>query len=190
MKLKSIIKKINELNESVSFDTIFDNLGQDNGLDQLQRGYSGFNDDEDEMIDTESDEFRDYVYEVFEELYQNLYDYITSSNITLWRYISVDEQGLQKILNGNTSLGIYWTYDKNSAQQYFGDTKKYDVVLESKVKNSDINWIKTFTVKLEIDQTDEEKEIRLKTGADIKLSKCIVNKNDMVKKIKNNKFNA
>jgi len=42
-------------------------------------------------------------------------------------------------LNGNTNLGIFWAYEKEAAQQYFGDSGNIEVLMQCTVPNSGID---------------------------------------------------
>lgn len=186
MSLRRIFEKINSkinLQESASieFDEIFKELGKDNDLSQLTRGMSEF--DEYDKVDVNSDEFREFVYDKFAELYDNLYSYLDSSELRLWRRIDVNDSVLQTILKGNANLGIYWAYEKDAAQTYFNTTGKNEILVGAFVDNADIDWIKTFTVKLEVDIADDEKEIRLKPNKNLKIFEFTVNNKNMLNRI-------
>lgn len=66
------------------------------------------------------------------------------------------------------SVGYYWTWDKDSAEAYWGEKGQY-ILLEAKVEKINVDWEGTLYANLYQHIGEEEKEIRLKEGKEIEL---------------------
>jgi hypothetical protein len=83
----------------------------------------------------------------------------------LYRLIALDS----KEDLDTTSLGIYWTYNKDRAKAYWGEGK-VRLLLTAKVKENDIDWLATVEQHLKIKYSGED-EVRLLEKAKPKVVK-------------------
>lgn len=101
----------------------------------------------------------------YEEAIDSIYDNseINENDIKIYRSIIIDSS---KPLNKN--LGIFWTYDKNAAEPYWGNSKGKEVVLCALAPLSSIDLERTLLANMNL-ALREEREITLKKNSKIKL---------------------
>jgi len=94
-----------------------------------------------------------------------------NGKLVVYRCIQLDdpEAYVKNIIPGK-SLGIYWTWDYESAECYWGKGEGTDVILTGLVGLSAINIERTVVMNLRPDIGDAEREITLREGEPISLT--------------------
>lgn len=118
--------------------------------------------DDDEI--RKSTEFREFVYE---ELNQNLCDAmygiegkIHNGKITIYRMMNVNQEWLENLSYSGKHLGVYWTWEKGSADAYWGKNLPLTIIISAEVPEQYINWDETLYANISPSYT-VEREIKL-----------------------------
>lgn len=206
--MQNYIKKIiaEQINKDISFENLeLSDILSDKELmglydnDNMETYYQYYLNNGDNITEQikESSHYKkaikEYIKELFETFYYNIDDRIRNNSITIFRAITVDDDWLPSFSkNKIIKLGVYWAYDSKGAVTHWGDyNKKNEVILSGIVELDKIDWEGTFLVKLRIDQSDEEMEIRLKEGVEIDLTSITIEGEEVDPKLfENNKFIA
>lgn len=78
-----------------------------------------------------------------------------------------------------TGLGIYWSWDKESAKQQWEYRKGgYIIFLIATVFKKDVNWVQTIVANLSHSTGEDEKEITLKSKSPVILKEIEIYKKD------------
>ena len=129
----------------------------------------------------ESNDFKEWLIYELEYRYEKLRDLflslIDNGYITLYRSMMVQEDYLNKMEAGQIKrLGIFWTYDIESAEPHWGydkDNRSKEIILEIKINEEYINWVETYRLGLEHEFMNEEKEMRLFKNTPIDIQNII-----------------
>lgn len=155
-------------------DNLLDYYKDENNLD---------NRNDDDVL--ESEEFFDLVKSELESnlnvAMDNIYDNIDNqtNKIKLYRAIRVDNNWLNHLKTQGKRLGIYWTWNENSAETHWGDySKENEALIEIEIDEKYINWYKTLEMNMN-SNFHEENEIRLFKNTPIKLKSIKINDVDM-----------
>ena len=133
---------------------------------------------EDETYDIiKSKEFQDWLYYELEYRFNNLKDnfntLINNNFMILYRSLTVKDTYIKDLLNNKVKhIGIYWTYDENSAEPHWGYNLniKNDIIYEININEKYINWVDTIRLNLEHEYFNEEKEVRLFRNTPIEIT--------------------
>jgi len=128
--------------------------------------------DKDEIEET--DDFKNWFkYELkylYDDVLDKLNDIILPNNtINIWRMLTVDENWINNLIVKGKHLGIYWSWDENSAEAHWGNGGQKRVTLKSNVREEYVNWDDTIKLNMNISLGEEEKEIRLFKNTPIKI---------------------
>ena len=127
--------------------------------------------DKDEI--EESEDFKNWFkYELqyrYDDVIDKLNDVISSNNtIDIWRMMTVDDNWINNLHQKGKHLGIYWSWDENSAEAHWGNSGQR-ITLNSNVREAYVNWVDTIQLNMDISLGEEEKEIRLFKNTPIKI---------------------
>ena len=123
-------------------------------------------------IDINSIEFqtwiKNYLFDKFDNIVEDIDSYFYNEKITLYREIFVRPDWLEHLKKEGKRLGIFWTYKENMTDSYWGDYDKGDLKVKMKIiiDNKHINWYDTILLNL---RNPEEYEIRLFKNTPIKI---------------------
>lgn len=197
MKLrKSIATTIREyLNEQVLLnEASFDSFNNDDILtDEYINSYIATNgsdllylfmqendiEDENDDVVLNSPEYFSFIKDELERhldaAKENIYDKIDYSNrITIYRAIIVDDNWLQHLKTQGKRLGIYWSWDADGAEAYWGDdSKKKKAVMEVEIDEKYVDWKRTLELNAN-PSFSQEKEIRLFKNTPIRLKSLTI----------------
>lgn len=123
------------------------NFSEDGYQMFLKHVYTIFNSDSSEMISTVEEEFSKGGY------------------VDIWRAVVYKTEDLSKIKNKFEGVGVYWSWDEDSAESYHSEFRDYDITLHGKATTESIDWKNSlyknvYTLKC-------EKEIQLKDKSSI-----------------------
>jgi hypothetical protein len=112
--------------------------------------------------------FKTYMYDIFINMFnnfsQNLQNILHNNNnkIPIFRALTINDNFFHHLQNTQSpKLGIYWSWDKYSAEAHNGDFKKPKLILiHSEINESDVDWKSTFMANTHT-SLDTEKEITL-----------------------------
>jgi 8-oxo-dGTP pyrophosphatase MutT (NUDIX family)/2'-5' RNA ligase len=100
---------------------------------------------------------------------------IRQDTIELWRRIDVQDQKdfvwkltNEQTLEGYEGIGPYWSYVKSAAAAHWSKGGA-EVLLHGTVEQQDVDWYFTGLAELSPSLGDQEKEIRLKDGAPVRI---------------------
>jgi hypothetical protein len=83
--------------------------------------------------------------------------------------MTVKKDWLKHLETQGNRLGIYWSWDPDSAEPHWGyDNLKREIMIESKINEKYVNWIETLQQNIN-PNFEEEKEIRLFKNTPIKI---------------------
>lgn len=132
-------------------------------------------------IDDDDEDFKTWLYEeigyALGEVSRELDGQVGDLNpIPIARAIQIDGDYIEQLSSFGKHLGLYWTWNLNSAQAYWGDDSdrnKYGVVyiIEAEVPQTYVNW--RYTV-LQNWVSPDEKEIRLQKGVPLRIKNLYV----------------
>jgi hypothetical protein len=122
-------------------------------------------------------EFRfDKIKELFESLIEN-------NKIKIYRALLVNDDYINKIKSGTIKhVGIFWTYDKESAEPHWGyndKNKQNNVLYCAEIDQQHVDWNNTLRLNLEHEYLNEEKEIRLFRNTPLSLIKVYWNNSEL-----------
>lgn len=121
--------------------------------------------DVEEYKTSSPDEYYENLTEIISERFYDIIDDISNcveNTKTIYRSITVSKDiDLFKLCDN--PLGIYWTYDKESAEPHWGyDTNKQKIIFTGEIQNSyDVNIEQSILLNLDPNIGEEEKEIRM-----------------------------
>jgi hypothetical protein len=126
-----------------------------------------------------SSDFKSYLISIFNlklnKFYLNLNNYIIDDYIYIYREMTVSDEWLKNLENKGKHLGIYWTYDENKTNSYWGYTDNNNhIIIKSKIKLKFINWLDTIRMNIN-PKYEKEKEIRLFKNSDLYIENIIKN---------------
>jgi hypothetical protein len=129
--------------------------------------------DEEEEIDEE--DFKNWLkYELMwktEDLirfYES--EIIKGGKLTIWRAMTVKDDYILHLEKEAKHLGIYWTWDPDSAETHWGDySKKSKALIEAEISENGVDWEKTLISNIQPYIGDDEKEITLSKGSPMKI---------------------
>lgn len=133
--------------------------------------------DDDDIMETP--EFLEFVQSELEarfyEVQNDIGRTIKNGYITIFRSMTVKPKWFEK-LDKHKHLGIFWSWDKQSAEAHWGHFEKghRDIKLVSKIKEIYIDWVDTFELNIQPTTGYDEREIRLFKNTPIKLFAIIV----------------
>jgi len=168
-------------------------------IEQYLDNYKYQNDLEDDDFDDdimESPEFLEFVQgqleDSFYEAKYNIERTIKNGYITIYRDMTVKSKWFDK-LEKHKHLGIYWSWDKMSAEAHWGkfDSGHRTIKMVSKIKEKYVDWQDTFELNIHPSLGSEEREIRLFTNTPIKLDAIYVGGKEFdISNIKDKVFRA
>ena len=162
----------------------------------------GINGDDYDLYDIEENEelhkeffkwFGNYMFDEYENVIDKLEDSIDQSGeITIYREMRVIDNWMEHLIKQGKHLGIYWTWDENSAEAHWGKVKNRNkALLVAKIKEEYVNWEETIKLNMELSLGDMEREIRLFKGTTIDLISVIINGEEQdLSTLKNKEFLA
>lgn len=117
--------------------------------------------------------------------------------ISIYREMTVPANYEEHLLKQAKHIGIYWTWNSEGAEAYWGKQEhKHKVLLKSSVKEYYIDWKTTLLANCNLSLSEEE-EIRLIKGTPLKIERIIMHKDDYseykeldISKLKNKEFYA
>ncbi len=124
--------------------------------------------DEDDKDDIKkSPEFYEFIEDKLRNEFQDAIDnldnkiHYKSGKLRLYRAITVDNNWLHHLKTQGKRLGIYWSWDSNSADTHWGDASKPNVaVIEAEIHEKYVNWKTTLEMNMNPSMSDE-REVRL-----------------------------
>lgn len=134
--------------------------------------------DEDEILDT--DRFKNWLkYEAeyrIDEFIRMIGGYLNEDDtITIWREMTVSDEWISKLPTSGNRLGMFWSYDKDSAEAHWGGGESKRVLIQTSVKENYIDWNQTINANINLQLGEEEKEITLFKNTPIKIEALSVN---------------
>jgi len=192
-------KKVNEIINESSYNDISkeDIITPEFIKDQLDKEYSttsfilqylneeridlpeefDYQDEEDINSIRDTDDFKGWLeYELeyrldnFKDIMNNLID--DNNEIILYREMTVAKNYLDIILTDKIKrIGEYWAFEEEKAEAHWGHngTDYSSVIFEIKINEEYIDWIETFKLNLEHENSNDESEIRLFKNTPIKI---------------------
>jgi hypothetical protein len=117
---------------------------------------------------------------LIDRLYDVIYDYKNFGDpLRLFREITVSGKNKQEIIRNIhlIHLGPFWTHTESSAEAHWGKFQQgyVRVVLYAEVPSQNVNWEHTL-IKNAVPSYSEEKEVELKDGLSIKISKIRIDR--------------
>jgi len=163
------------LNESSFFDLSIDDILNDEFLKKIKKDdwydrvleyfiEENKLDDNNKSEIENSEEFKERIKNElennFDDFYNNITDLINNNKIKIYRKMTVDDNWLNHLKTQGKRLGIYWSWDIESTDTYWGLDKKNEVTIESEINEKYIDWGITIYMNIH-PYYSEEKEIRL-----------------------------
>jgi hypothetical protein len=150
-------------------------------------------DDDDIMASPEFLEFVQGELEYkFYEIKVDIEGTIKNGYIIIYRDMTVKSNWFDK-LEKHKHLGIYWSWDKSSAEAHWGKFEKgyRTIKLVSKIKEKYVDWHDTFELNLNLSLGEDEREIRLFKNTPIRLEAIYVKGKEFdISNIKDKVFRA
>ena len=181
-----IIKSFN-LFESKLEDFSFENIyTKDYFEDYLMkqdviRDYYGVFEENNPNIPLKSEEFKTWLLKLCKEEYDKFLDEFISKteyfygSFEIYRVITVDNNWLEHLKTKGKHLGIFWSWDEETAEAHQGDRNKpNEAHITCEIKNTDVNWLETIRLNTH-PYNNEEKEIRLFKGTPLKITNLLIN---------------
>jgi hypothetical protein len=175
--------------------------GVDYIFDDFKNEYEEYRDDMSEQEIFNLPEFYRYMESEFDNRFEDfIYDMkrivINNNNkIPIYRVLTVNDKFFSHLETTNLpKLGIYWSWDENSAEAHWGDWKKPNhILLQSEIDESMVNWKDTILLNINSMLGENEKEIRLYENTPLKILGIINKKTKQkydISKIKDKTFRA
>ena len=164
---------------SVNIDSILtpefveDMAAKDEFFMDMYKHEEGLNDVEDEDINQE--DFLNWLeydlrYKLEELVRHYRSEVIQNGKAIIWRAMTVTSSWIDHLEREGKHLGIYWTWDPDSADTHWGDySKPSKVLIEAEVPENGVDWEKTLIMNIEPFTGDDEKEITLFKGVPLKI---------------------
>lgn len=112
-----------------------------------------------------------------------------SSPGLVYRKITVNENWFNNLKSGD-NLGIYWTYDENSAESHWSK-EDIEVLLIAEIDSSNIDYKNTYLAHIIPYTGEDEKEIRLLKNTEINIKSIIIKDEEQdLSKFENTIFKA
>jgi hypothetical protein len=130
---------------------------------------------------------KNYLIDRFENIKYRINSKINNNKIIIWRAIEVPEDWYNNLITNGGKLGIYWTFNKNSADTYEGDGDYNNkVIIEAIVNIKYVDWVETYKCNLHLLFGEAESEIRLYKKSPLKIISIEINKTEVdIKNLKN-----
>jgi hypothetical protein len=154
---------LHQYNKSLNDDYDEDDYDEDDASQNLHN------------IDIESPEFKkwfknwaeDSIWEVWGN-FEHLFD--AQGNAILYRVITADPNWTPE--RDGRHPGVYWSWDKDSAEAHWGDYSNGQVAfrMTAKINSSNIDWVTTFGMNAQ-PSYEEEREIRIQENAPVEILK-------------------
>ncbi|MGA7861224.1 MAG: hypothetical protein WCB19_05145, partial [Thermoplasmata archaeon] len=119
-----------------------------------------------ELPDSEQEKvLQQNAYRELGERYNDLLDQHMSWSFPLTVYRVLTLQDIKDIKT--KGIGVYWSWDEDAAEAHWGHFGQgfQNYTLKAQVQEKDVDWTGTMWVNLDPDLGEDEKEIRLKSGA-------------------------
>lgn len=183
------MKKIKPFNlfeaklEDFTFDDIYTkDYFEDYLMNQdIIRDYYGVFEEDHPNISFKSEEFKIWLLKLFKEEYNRFLDEFLSKteylygSFEIYRVITVDNNWIEHLKTQGKHLGIFWSWDEDTAEAHQGDRNKpNEAHITCEIKDTDIDWIETLRLNTH-PYNNEEKEIRLFKGTPLKITKLLIN---------------
>lgn len=127
--------------------------------------------DSDEEIDEEDfDSWVNYELELKIEELLRFYkrEVIKGGNVTVFRKMTVKENWINHLASQGKHLGVYWTWDPDSAEAHWGYEKgKEEVLIEAEVAENGVDWKGTIEANIRPYTGEDEREILLNRGTPV-----------------------
>jgi hypothetical protein len=118
-----------------------------------------------------------YLIDRFEDIKYRINSKINNNKITIWRALEVPDDWYNNLITNGGKLGIYWTFNKYSADTYDGGGDfNNKVVIESIVDIKYVDWVETYKCNLNLLFGDAESEIRLYKNSPLDIINIEINK--------------
>lgn len=169
---ESLLSSVN-VDKIASPDRIKDLSYQDEFLKSLYKEENYLQDLEDDEIDEE--DFLNWLQYDIKFRLEELVDFykrdiIKNGKVTVWRKITVKESWLDHLAKEGKHLGVYWSWDPDSADTHWGDYNKKSVALiEAEAPENGVDWEETLVANIQPMMGDDEKEIKLHRGVPLKI---------------------
>jgi GNAT superfamily N-acetyltransferase len=119
-----------------------------------------------QLSDSEQDKvMQQNAYRELGERYNDLLDQHMSWSLPLTVYRVLTLQDIKDIKT--KGIGVYWSWDEDAAEAHWGHFGQgfQNYTLKAQVQEKDVDWTGTMWANLDPDLGEDEKEIRLKSGA-------------------------
>jgi hypothetical protein len=154
------------------FDKLFASIAD--ASSDWEQYYEYFDRDEQERFENLPDSQRDKI--AWKRAYDDWhyhYDEVVQMHdswswpMKVWRAVTLKSPNGLKT-NG---IGVYWAYEENGAEAHWGGFGKGErtYILEAEITEAAVDWVSTMYANLSPSLGEDEKEITLKKGAQIKL---------------------
>lgn len=158
---------------SINSDTYYQYYLNEKGLDEDEHDFDNIVNSKDYFLFVKN-ELKISFEKAQDEIYSSL-DYINNNYFKIYREIHVDSKWVDNLSKNIKRLGIYWTYDKNRAEAYWGHDKSKNIVvtITAVIRENQVNWVETLQQNTDMYFSDE-KEIRLFKNTPIQLIEILV----------------
>ena len=169
---ESLLASVN-IDSIITPEFVEDMATKDEFFMDMYKHEEGLNDVEDEDINQE--DFLSWLeYDLRYKLEGLVRHYrsevIHNGKAIIWRAMTVTSSWLDHLEREGKHLGIYWTWDPDSADTHWGDySKTSKVLIEAEVPENGVDWEKTLIMNIEPFTGDDEKEITLFKGVPLKI---------------------
>jgi len=133
-----------------------------------------------ERVDIHSPKFKtwftDWVEEQYGEAEWEIQNKIHDGRITLWRCITAPRDWKP---DPSRHPGIYWSWDEQAADAHWGSFNNGQIkwMIEGSISEHDVDWLQTLAMNAQ-PSYQEEREVRIKEGADVKILRVYPQKNN------------
>ena len=169
---ESLLASVN-IDSIITPEFVEDMATKDEFFMDMYKHEEGLNDVEDEDINQE--DFLNWLeydlrYKLEELVRHYRSEVIHNGKVIIWRAMTVTSSWLDHLEREGKHLGIYWTWDPDSADTHWGDySKPSKVLIEAEVPENGVDWEKTLIMNIEPFTGDDEKEITLFKGVPLKI---------------------
>lgn len=183
MKRLKLFNRFESKLEDFSFEDVYSKEYFENQLmkQDIIRDYYGIFEEQYPNLSFKSKEFKSWLLKMFHEIYNKFIDdFLSETNylngsLEIYRVITVNDAWVEHIKTHGKHLGIFWSWDSNTAYPHQGDfSKKNRAHITCEVKDTDIDWIETIRLNTH-PYNFEEKEIRLFKGTQLNITKLLIN---------------
>lgn len=198
-EIKKIIKERpfdsfnnDEILNKKTIDNYMYNDSVEGYLDYYIKQYNLEDEDEDKI--RESEGFKEYIKSILEDnlndAKENIYDTFNfDGNLYIYRAITVDDNWINHLKTEGKRLGIYWSWNPDSAETHWGNYKKPNIaIIEAEINEKYVNWLETFNLNMDLSLGDEN-EIRLFKNTPLKIISITINDKEIdLSQFKNKQF--